>query len=152
MADINISISKTLVHEGGFVDNLNDSGGATKYGITQRDMPDKNIKDITTEDAIEYYKEHYVKNLYTQIEDQAKLDKLFDMGVLFGIGTAINLAQRVLGLIEDGIFGSDTLEHVNATDMLQLYKNELVSHVTAIVTAQPKDRVFFAGWINRINS
>ena len=59
MADFQIAVHKTLVHEGGFVDNKNDSGGQTKYGITQADLPGVSIKDITLEQAVAYYAEHY---------------------------------------------------------------------------------------------
>ena len=38
MANILQSIQKTIVNEGGYEANSNDSGGRTKYGITQRDL------------------------------------------------------------------------------------------------------------------
>ena len=88
MADPLISIHKTLVHEGGYVDNPADSGGPTNMGITQADVPTIPIKDLTVDQAIEIYKERYWKQYYSQIFDQFIADKLFDSGVLFGVGTA----------------------------------------------------------------
>jgi lysozyme family protein len=155
MADSKIAIAKTLVHEGGYADNPNDSGGATKYGIEQRDMPDVNIADITPEQATEYYIEHYWKPFYSQIASQDVADKLFDMGVLFGVGEAVKLLQTVLNLTSDGIFGMVSVAATNQSDpasLLRAYQTAFVSHAIGIANAQPKDRVFLSGWIRRINS
>jgi lysozyme family protein len=155
MADSKISIAKTLINEGGYVDNPNDSGGPTKYGITQKDMPGVNIQDITPEQATEYYQDHYWKALYSQIDSQVVADKLFDMGVLFGVGEAVKLLQIVLTLTADTIFGPHTLEAVNQADpgsLLTTYKTALVNYVIGIANDRPQDRVFLTGWIRRINS
>lgn len=155
MSDSKIAIAKTLINEGGYVNNPNDSGGPTKYGITQRDLPGTDIENLTPEQATAYYMEHYWKPLYSQIESQDIADKLFDMGVLFGIGTAVKLAQTVLNTVADGIFGPNSLSMLNQVDpfsFLQAFKMALVSHVIGICDAQPKDRVFLGGWVKRINS
>ena len=47
MADFNLAVALTLQHEGGFIDLAADPGGATKYGITQADMPGVQIADLT---------------------------------------------------------------------------------------------------------
>ena len=55
----------------------------------------------------------------------------------------------------DGIFGPSVLERVNHSEPISLlaaYKTALVSHVVDVVTKNPKDKVFFAGWVRRINS
>lgn len=156
MADSKISIEKTLVNEGGYVNNPNDSGGPTKYGITQRDLPGEDIENLTPERATAYYVENYWKAFYSQIENQSIADKLFDMGVLFGVGTAVKLIQTVLSLVPvDGDFGPHTLSATNLADptsLLQAFKTALVSHAVGIANAQPKDRIFLSGWIRRINS
>lgn len=160
MSDFNIAVQKTLVHEGGFVDDPVDPGGATKYGITQADMPGVSIKDITPEQATAYYSERYWKPLYSQITSQDIADKIFDMGVLFGVGEAILLLQHVLktGFPEiepDGIFGPSTLgavEQADDTSLLNAYKSALVAHALQIVVKKPEEKKFVAGWGTRINS
>jgi lysozyme family protein len=155
MADVTISIQKTLVHEGGYVDNPNDSGGATNFGITQADMPGQDMKELTQAQAITYYFEHYVKQFYTKITNQLVLDKLFDMGVLFGVGTAVKILQRTVGAIPDGSFGLDTLQDVNAFNpdtLLTNFKVALVSHAITVAASHPQDGVFLKGWENRINA
>jgi|ERR1700688_2745013 len=155
MADPKIAISLTLVHEGGYVDNPADSGGPTNMGITQKDMPDQDMKTLTVDQAVLYYQEHYWKPLYGEINDQFVANKIFDLGVLFGVGTAVKVLQASLGSVADGSFGPMTLLAVNATEpgeLLTAYKTGLISHALAVVQAQPQDRVFFAGWVRRINS
>jgi lysozyme family protein len=156
MADFKIAVQKTLVHEGGYVNNPNDNGGPTKYGITQADMPGVNIADITTDQAIAYYSEHYWKPLYSQINDQLIAEKLFDMGVLFGIATAVKMLQfsmqPVINLVSDGNFGPNTLNATNTLGKLDEYKKTLIQHAVYVAVNHPHDAGFLLGWQNRINS
>jgi lysozyme family protein len=155
MADPTQAIKLTLVHEGGYVDNVNDAGGETNFGISKREFPNEDIKNMTQERAIEIYKEGYWKNFYSQINSQLVANKLFDCGVLFGVGTAVGLLQLSLSIPVDHSFGPITLAHVNEADeasLLKTYKANLVTHTFNIATANPKDRVFLVGWANRINS
>jgi lysozyme family protein len=155
MSDPKISIAKTLIHEGGWVDNPADPGGVTNMGITQSDMPGQDMRALTVDQATTYYLENYVKPLYSQIQDQSILDKLIDMGILFGIKTAVAILQTTLQIVADGHFGPLTLAAVNEADevsLLDTYKTNLVTHAFNIATAHPAERIFLKGWSNRINS
>lgn len=157
MADFKTAVSKTLTHEGGYVNNPADRGGPTKYGITQADMPGVNIANITADQAAQYYAENYWKPLYSQITDQLLAEKVFDMGVLFGAATAVKMLQismtNEIGLVSDGVFGPNTLAAVNqSSGLLPGYKTTLIQHVVNIVNVHPEDGVFINGWISRINS
>lgn len=182
MADFNLAVQKTLVHEGGYQNNIHDwanwEGGkatrdaylsskdpsllvylkGTKYGITAQDMPGVEIKDITEEQAIEYYSEHYWKPLYSQIDDQLIGEKLFDLGVLFGVGVAVKMLQitiaQDMSIVSDGGFGPTTLADVNqeGPDLLPRYKTVFIQHCINVVNHNPEDGVFVNGWVNRINS
>jgi len=154
MSDPNISISKTLQHEGGYTDNPADPGGATNMGIEQRDLPNIPIQTLTVSQATAYYLANYVKPYYTQIENQAILDKLFDMGVLFGVSEAVKILQEVLDVTQDGNFGPMILAAVNAADPMLLvsYQAAMVHRAQGIVAANPAEGIFLEGWENRINS
>lgn len=169
MADFKTAVLITIddAHEGGFQNDYNDhanwSGGiigvgalvGTKYGITTLDMPGAVIKDITPDMAIGYYAAHYWKTLYAQIDDQNVANKLFDMGVLFGVGTAVRILQLSLEISEDGVFGPNTLAAVNLSDptsLLTTYKANLVTHAFNIGAANPAERSNVADWGRRINS
>ena len=160
MADFKTAVLITIDddHEGGYVDNPNDKGGPTKYGITQADMPGRVIKDLTPDDAIKFYSERYWKPMYSQINDQGVGNKLFDMGVLFGVGEAAYLLQRALNFLPDKwtkIFDQDTLDATNASvpsDLLKRFKARLLTHATNIINANPNDHGFRNGWDRRIES
>lgn len=175
MSDFKTAIPVTLQHEGGFVDNPADPGGATKYGITQKDLDATSVEfpwlpahvaDLTEEEASKWYEtttkpERFNNPLYWQIESQDVATKVFDLGVLFGVGEAVKILQIVLGAAypdlgaPDEIFGQHTLECVNKTDptsLLNGYKTAFVAYALRIAANRPSERIFVAGWGRRINS
>lgn len=160
MADFELAIALTIHNEGGYVNNPNDPGGATKYGVTQNDIknifPETDVRDLTIAQAEYFYiVKKFWNPLYNQILDQLVGDKIFDMGVLFGVGEAIEILQLALKVDDDGLFGPITLHETNQAvpaSLLQGYKTLLVQHATGIGAARPSLREFVGGWINRINS
>lgn len=169
MADARTAILITidLAHEGGFQDNPKDranwTGGqvgvgtlvGTKYGITTLDMPGVDIANITSDQAVEYYTEHYWKPLYSQINSQSIANKIFDLGVLFGVGTAVKELQLALDTPSDGVFGSATLSAVNQANsdlLLSQFQEEMIACATAIAEQNPNDAPDLPDWIRRINS
>ena len=155
MADFKTAVLLTLQNEGGYTNNPADPGGATNMGIEQSEVPDIDIKTLTQDQAIKIYADRYWKQNYSQIEDQSIANKLFDMGVLFGVGTAVIMLQSVLGLTVDGIFGPFSLAEVNQVNpasFLQIYKALFVQRVIQIGAKKPAEQIFVSGWIHRINS
>jgi len=151
------SIALTLQNEGGFVNNSADKGHATKFGITQADLPGQNIRELTEAQATAYYQEHYVKPWMAEINSQVVLNKLFDFGVLLGVGTAVRLLQRALGYPhsqQDGNFGPETLAAVNdaGDNLLSAYRRVLLAHFQWIVAQDPTQEVVLAGSTTRINA
>jgi hypothetical protein len=52
-------IEIVLEHEGGYVNDPDDAGGETKYGIAKRWYPDVDIKNLTKEQAKKIYHTDY---------------------------------------------------------------------------------------------
>ena len=176
MADFNIAVAITVdpAHEGGFQENPTDSGNwtggkvgvgelkGTNFGISAAEFPLVDIKDLTVTTAKQLYFSSpigYWNPLYTSIQDQFVANKLFDMGVLFGVGTAVEYLQKVLvaqfGLKVDGAFGPSTLAAVNGSEPISLltaYKVALVARAIGVGRDNPADRPFVGDWIRRINS
>lgn len=157
MADYRTAVLITLDpdHEGGYVNNPNDPGGETNHGITQKDVPGMDVKTITIDFAIAFYQHRYWKAFYSQIFSQLIANKLFDMGVLFGVQTTVKMLQEVLQITADGDFGPDSLARVNSkveSVVLQAFKTRLVQHALGVGAAHPSERYAVAGWIRRINS
>jgi lysozyme family protein len=161
MADFLPAVALTLQHEGGYVDNDNDKGGPTNMGITSKDMPDVNLKIISVEQAQEFYRKKFWNPLFQNIISQDMANKIFDMGVLFGMSTAARLAQSVLlaagsvGIHKTDVFDASTLAGVNglgSEKFLPAYKSRFSIHARWIPTQDPTQEEFVNGWVNRISS
>jgi lysozyme family protein len=155
VADFYIAVALTLRNEGGFVNNANDPGGATNMGIEQRDLPNTPIQMLSVAQAEAYYAQNYWKPFYSQISNQSLANKLFDLGVLFGVGEAVKVLQQVLSITADGVFGPATLTAVNeapAIMVLAEYKSAMLDRANEVVGMNPKEIVFLDGWERRINS
>jgi lysozyme family protein len=173
MADFSIAVSITVdpAHEGGFQDNPNDSGNwtggkigvgelkGTNFGISAAEFPDIDIVNLTVSQAKSLYQAKYWNPLYSQIKDQFIANKIFDLGVLFGVSTAVEYLQKVLvaqfGLKVDGAFGPVTLAAINGSEPISLltaYKVALVARAIGVGRDNPADRPFVGDWIRRINS
>jgi lysozyme family protein len=173
MADALTAIMITLdpAHEGGFQNNTNDranwTGGkvgvgtleGTNGGITALDMPaGTDMRSLTTEQKVAYYTANYWKPFYSQINSQLIANKLFDMGVLFGIGTATRILQGALGVNVDGNFGPQTLAQLNvvtvpsAGSLLGAYKTRLHAYAAEVAMINPLEAEDRADWDRRIDS
>ena len=157
MSDMNEAISITLVHEGGYVNNPEDRGGPTNMGITQADLPGMDIRNLTQAQAISYYAQNYWKPFMGEINSQVVVNKLFDIGVLLSVDTAVRMLQRALGFAtaqQNGSFGSRTLSATNEAGdgLLPEYKRVLAAHFNWIAETEPSQKIFLSGWLNRVNS
>jgi lysozyme family protein len=169
MADFNQAVQKTLINEGGFQNIHGDSGNwtggevgkgelrGTKYGISAAEFPNLDIFNLTQDQAIQIYREGYWKDGYSQITDQLLADKLFDLGVLFGVGEAVKLLQitmaNKISLVTDGEFGLGTLSAVNqSANLLPAYKTTFINHCMNIINHNPAKAQFANNWVRRINS
>ena len=129
-------IEKTLQHEGGYVNDVNDAGGETKFGISKRAYPSLDIKSLTLEQAIEIYKNEYFNAVGA---DRFAFPpfrwKLFDIAVNMGIGRALEFLK--------GLKHPDTPQGV-----LELMDMQ-VKRYAAIVAASPSQAKFIKGWVAR---
>jgi lysozyme family protein len=154
MATFEEAVNNTLQWEGKYTWDPNDPGGETNWGISKRDHPNEDIKNMTVDRAKAIYREGYWKDLYGEISLQPVANKLFDMGVNMGVGTAVRILQFALGVTVDGLFGVNTLAAVNnaGAALLAPYKQALVQHYQDIVARNPNEAKFLMGWLRRANS
>jgi len=147
-------ILKTLEYEGGYVNDPNDAGGETKYGISKRQYPTLDIKNIDKQQAINIYKRDYFDRMNLgNIKHDFVAWKLFDIGVNMGIGTSTRFAQQILNLKEDGLLGKDTVfnikQYYDPQGFCQQLAIKQMLRYTDIVIKKPSQLVFFKGWIRR---
>lgn len=151
--------------EGGYSNHKNDNGGATKYGIIEkearkhgytgdmRDFPKEMAKDI-------YKKDYYLKNRLNEVKDDRVALSVFDWAVNGGSSRAVKEVQKVLNemngnndLAVDGIIGKYTLAALNGADpekLLKAYQQAQSNFYDGIVKRNPSQKVFLKGWHNRL--
>lgn len=137
-----------LRNEGGYVNDPNDSGGETNYGISKRRYPHIDIKNLTKDKAIEIYKEDYWAEEFDDIEDDNAALHIFDMCVNAGQYRAVRMAQKVAHCYEDGLIGPATIKAINnSVGFVDHYKAARIRYYQAL----DKPR-YIKGWINRVNN
>ena len=89
--------AKTLGYEGGLSNDKYDSGGLTKYGISQASYPNLDIKNLTVEQAKAIYKKNYWDTCkLDEVKDKAVAIQIFDIAVNCGNGGAGKIVQRAI--------------------------------------------------------
>ena len=81
MSQFEIAIELVLAHEGGYMSDPSDPGGATNFGISQRAYPHLNIAALTRDDAIAIYKRDYWKTWMELVNSQPMANCLLDCAV-----------------------------------------------------------------------
>lgn len=135
--------------EGGYVNNANDPGGETKYGITKRSYPNLNIKDLTLEQAKEIYRRDFWDKVYGSYLPYKVGLMLFDAAVNHGVRTAIRIIQKAVGVNDDGILGNDTYTAIINSDPDQFVKT-FVSQRLSFYSGLSTWSSFGKGWTRRM--
>lgn len=168
MADVNKLAHWILKWEGGFVNDPDDSGGATNKGVTIKtwkqvgydkdgdgDIDVKDLKLLTVDDVIKVVlKPHYW--------DRWKADEIVSQSVanicvdwVWASGKpGITRVQKLLGVKQDGVVGPKTLAALNSRSPLPLFgaiKQERIKFIDEICIKNPKNLKFKKGWLSRLN-
>ncbi len=144
-------------HEGGYVNNPKDPGGATKYGITHRTLAahrgvssvtPTQVKALTKEEAAKVYRRSYWVQSGGDLLPVGIDFMAFDYGVNSGPAQAVKSLQRVVGVTADGIVGGQTVAAVKAFkgDLIAAYANERLRFMRSLKTWP----TFGRGWQKRV--
>ena len=165
MADIKNVIPLIQKWEGKFSNDPNDSGGATMMGITMRTFISYrkkkalplptigDLKDISPDEWEAILKLFFWDKWQAdQINNQSIANILVDW--LWNSGSwGIKIPQRILGLVEDGIVGYNTLYAINTANQKGLFqdiKKAREQFFWDIVKNNPMQQKFIKGWLNRL--
>jgi lysozyme family protein len=146
-------IEIVLEHEGGYVNDPDDPGGETNFGIAKRSHPDVDIANLTKEGAKEIYKEVYWdKNKVEKVPEQLR-HIYFDMCVNMGRGRAGRIVQRAANnkghdLLVDGVLGPITLDKISNVE-LERVRAFRIKYYADLVTKKPDLEKFYFGWFRR---
>lgn len=168
MADLSILAPFILSHEGGFVNDPADRGGATNKGVTiatwrqvgydkdgDGDIDVDDLKKITDSDAVERVMRPHYWNRWKadRIKSQSVANIVVDWVWASG-KHGITKVQTLLGVKVDGIVGDKTLAALNAQPPRVLFdriKAARVSFIEAIVKSNPTQARFRNGWLKRLD-
>lgn len=163
------AFDKLRAMEGGYTIDL---GGETYMGISRRYHPDSRIwwfvdkekplkqgamlKNKRAENVIFafYFVEFWQElNLGDIINDKVATAILCQAVNTYD--EAIEIAQKVVGVEQDGVIGPITLEAINkmdADEFLEQYRSAFLSYYHDVVTNNPSQKKFLNGWENRITA
>lgn len=159
-----------LKFEGGYVNDPDDRGGATNKGVTiatyralgkwdnNKDgkIDEKDLKLITNEQWQIIFKNSFWDKIKgDDIVNQSIADLIADWVWASG-KYGITNTQKVLGVKQDGIVGTKTIAAINGyknqKELFNKLKAERIAYVNRIVKANPSQKKFIKGWLNRINA
>lgn len=153
------SLAKVLVHEGGYVNHPKDPGGATNQGVTQRvydayrrsiKQPARSVREMTNAERDSIYRTRYWNLVKGDDLPPGVGYTVFDGAVNSGVGQSVKWLQRALGVVADGIIGSDTLTAlVNHPDHDRLIA-KIIELREKFLRALKTFSTFGKGWLSRI--
>ena len=162
MASFAYALDFLIPHEGGTSNNPNDSGGRTKYGVTQASLTafmtahpacgfSDDVYALTLTQAATFYATAGYWKFSTLKSDQVGA-KLLDMSVNMGSHQAVKLAQQILGVTVDGQYGPATEAAINAQDpsaFVAALCQSSADYYQSLVVSRPLNAVFLRGWLKR---
>lgn len=154
MADFGRAISGLLDREGGYVDDKDDAGGETNFGISKRAYPSMDIKGLTRSKAsMIYLNDYWIPAGCCSIDPQNVASVLFDSAVNQGISTAVKLMQIELGVAVDGLNGPVTTaainDHPDHLRLSALFTLRRISKYVSLAASRSSRKKFLAGWVSR---
>lgn len=126
MKTVDAIAQEIVVREGGYVNDPDDPGGATNYGVTIHTMrrlgldldgdgrvTPSDVRMLTRDEAVEIFKRHYYAKPKINMLPEPLQSSVFDMYVNAG-GNAVKILQRLLikfgeDLRADGALGPQTI-------------------------------------------
>ncbi len=165
--------------EGGYVNDPNDPGGETNYGITvkvanahKQELIDKFSWDGTMQNLSRAMAYYLYELLYWQVcglDDISKYswsiaDNMFDIAVNMGTARAVRFLQFIVfaytdpGNRADGVYGQNTFnafeDMTNSISNFEKIINEGLLgyqnvHYVQLVNQRTSDQEYIHGWMNR---
>lgn len=179
MASVREIAEAIVAREGGYVNDPDDPGGATKYGVTIATMrrlgldltgdgkvDTADVKALSRDTATDIFIHHYFKGPHIDALPEMLQPSVFDMYVNAG-ANAVKLLQRLLGKMGfpcsvDGAIGPQTIGAAQAAatkapdHIADAYGIERRNYYYRLADQRPKSRKYArrrdggkGGWIKR---
>lgn len=152
--DWDSAIAFVLKSEGGYTVDPNDHGGETNFGISKRQYPHENIKDLTEERAREIYRNDYWQACRCDELPSPLAIAVFDAAVNQGDGAAKRMLQIALGVTVDGIIGEQTITAAfkSGAGTLRRFMAQRMARYARTIMRDQTQEVFIENWSGRLMS
>ena len=117
--------------DGGYTNDPNDPGGETKFGISKRNHPNVDIKNLTAQQALDIYQQEYWLPLGGDNLPVPICVAAFDTAVHCGLNKTLYWLRQVQG---------------DWSQLLALRKQYYLN----LVKQKPSLGMFLKGWLNRL--
>lgn len=138
----------------GYVNDPDDNGGETKYGVARNANPDLNITTLDWEGAKEvYYRRYWINGSCDKLPGRIAVLH-FDGCVNHGVGRANKFLQRALGVGDDGVIGPATQAKAAASNEYEICHaicDQREKFYRNIVLNNPSQGKYLNGWLRRID-
>lgn len=144
-----IAIDILLDHEKGYVNDPDDPGGETNFGISKRSYPNEDIKNMTKERASQIYWDDFWLVCNCDSMQLAASIQMLDAAVNHGISRAKKILQQALNVVVDGVVGNKTLlamQQMDNNDILLRYLGYRMKYFLSL----PTFNTFGKGWMDRM--
>jgi lysozyme family protein len=137
----------------GYVNDPDDAGGETKFGIAKNANPETDITNLTWSQAKAiYYTKYWLLGACDKLSGRVGVLHL-DGCINHGVGRASKFLQKALLVTEDGKIGAITINKANLADQIVLCNaicDNREQFYQDIVANKPTQKKFLAGWLRRI--
>lgn len=154
------SVTKVLVHEGGYVNHPDDPGGATNKGVTQRvydafrkaaNLVLRSVRQITEDEVFAIYRTRYWNLIKGDSLPPGVGYVVFDGAVNSGVKQSVLWLQRALGIRADGVVGPDTINATNDYPDHDRLIAKIIERREKFLRALKTFKTFGKGWMSRIS-
>ena len=167
---LELALKFTLQFEGGYVNDPDDPGGKTNYGITEATfnlakkeglVKSRSVEELTKEEAEKIYEEMYFKPLRCHEMPSWVAVMVFDTAVNQGLAVAGRLLQKALrdvgfNVVVDGQVGNKTIETVKKLEgsgreeqFIVWFSTYRALRYLEVITKNHKLVKFAKGWYRR---
>ena len=145
---------RLMKYEGGYVNDPDDPGGETKYGISKRAYPKLDIRNLTETDAmIIFHRDYYLPLNIQLFVDERIAWQVFDFGVNAGVVRSARMVQRIVGAYPDGKIGPTTIalinRHKGEFPLHILFMSARIRHYLDLTEKNIRNMKYLRGWLLR---
>ncbi|MGV6809572.1 MAG: glycoside hydrolase family 108 protein [bacterium] len=156
-------MTEVLEHEGGYVNDPHDRGGATNRGVTRctlaayrgvscANLPIQEVKDLTLEETMAIYRKNYWDRCLADDLPSGVDYAVMDYAVNSGVSRSAKLLQRIVGAKADGVIGLKTLGRVHDYADYEKLIHIACDNRLSFLQGLKDFRRFGRGWTRRVKS